>query len=173
MSFNSDLKFKTSKINDEDYSKNKEIEFLSYQSMLSDKTNVINKGLTIQENKLESLNLAGVDLKEKTSFFLENLFARYRNLKFLNVSMAKIKSARTFTWPQSLEVIDLSLNQIESFDCEQFSNVPTGNSLSNTHLTVNKAIKLRELYLHGNRLSSFEQFIGDCSSILTGFYDVS
>ena len=173
LSFNSNLKFKTSDINSKLYSKNKEVEFLSYQSLLSDKTNVINRGLTLQSNKLENLNLAGVDLEEKTNFFLENLFVRYQNLKLLNISMSKISSVRTFTWPKSLEIIDLSLNQIESFDCEQFRDVPTGSSLSNSNLAVNKVINLRELYLHGNQLSSFEQFIKGCSNILKGFHDVS
>ena len=119
-----------------------------------------------KSNNIESLNLAGINM----NLFLDSLFDTYAALRVLNMSFTNMKHLESFRWPRSIEVVDLSFNLIEQFDCKQFLYA---SSLTEDVLINNNALKLRNLYLNHNRLSDFKRFIQSCSSILNRTYQVS
>ena len=124
-----------------------------------------------KSNNIESLNLAGIEMSDvNMNLFLDSLFDTYAALRVLNVSFTNMKHIESFKWPRSIEVVDLSFNLIEQFDCKQFLYAST---LTDDVLDNNNALKLRSLYLNHNRLSDFKRFIQSCSPILNRTYQVS
>ena len=175
ISFNVHLRFENIKGKiDKSNENQQEVEFLSYQSFL---TNTKKKGdskaaddvMSRPKNNLLDLNLAGIDLDSlNTNSFLDKVFSTYNGLKYLNMSWTNIRSIKSFEWPQSIESIDLSYNRIESFDCAQFA----GGAASYMHLNNRETNRLRNIYLNNNQLSNFAEFIESCSAVLNKPYMV-
>ena len=175
ISFNVHLRFENIKGKiDKSNENQQEVEFLSYQSFL---TNTKKKGdskaaddvMSRPKNNILDLNLAGIDLDSpNTNSFLDKVFSTYNGLKYLNMSWTNIRSIKSFEWPQSIESIDLSYNRIESFDCAQFA----GGAASYMHLNNRETNRLRNIYLNNNQLSNFAEFIESCSAVLNKPYMV-
>jgi Leucine-rich repeat (LRR) protein len=119
----------------------------------SDKLNTVqmDEGSNVYMNNVEVLDMAGVDLTyANMNTFFNSLFDQFKMLKHVNVSLTRIKSMWSSKWPHQIELIDLSHNFIDEFDCSQFASIYNLTSVS----------------LSNNRLSSFKKFLDSCSIIL-------
>lgn len=130
-----------------DLSNNFNLKFKVYERNLENEASV--------QNNVETLNLSAIDLSNfNLNIFLDNLFDKYKKLKVLNLSSARIKSIVWSTkWPQTLKVLDLSNNFLKNsqFDCSQF------------HLS-NKNFNLTKIDLSNNEFDNFAHLVKTCSA---------
>lgn len=172
ISFNINLRFENIKAKVDRNERPQEIEFLSYQSFLTNKKSkkVIDDLMSPPKNSLVDLNLAGIDLGNNdlsTNSFLDKVFEAYNGLRMLNMSWTNVRSVRSYEWPRTIETIDLSFNRLDSFDCKQFVGAAAGYM----HLN-RKTNRLRNIYLNNNQMTHFAKFIESCSVILNKPYMV-
>lgn len=149
LSLNNDLRF----IDDDD--EDQESDITETDKLIQPAEN----GTSSSSLNIEVLNLHGTDLSSTMSGggrafnyknkFMYKLFKNCARLKHLNMSSTRLKHVWSINWPTSLEVIDLSRNQIQEFDCRQ--------------LSVRNMSNLNTIDLSFNHIRNFKQMVTNCA----------
>jgi Leucine-rich repeat (LRR) protein len=112
-------------------------------------------------SNVQVLDLAGVDLGRSEHFlkFFDKLFDHYTSLRMLNMSSTRLKQIWSVKWPTTLELIDLSRNQLQEFDCRQ--------------MTARFFAKLKLIDLSANTMRSFRSFMTSCMPLFAKVFKIS